>query len=157
MPEPYRSLLVHDRDMTSTLAEYHGEDLVLRVDRRELDEPWLFRKVALLGERSRRPVEFGAIRIDLSGFGDRHRSQIEDGIRPLGALLLDGAGPFLSAPTGFFHIRTTREIEAALDLSGPARLWGRRNLLTRPDGRLLAEVVEILPPLGAEPTAEAAP
>ena len=32
LPEPYRSLLVHERDMTSTLGQFHGDDIGLEVD-----------------------------------------------------------------------------------------------------------------------------
>ena len=31
LPEPYRSLLVHERDMTSTLGQFHGDDIGLKV------------------------------------------------------------------------------------------------------------------------------
>ena len=31
LPEPYRSLLMHERDMTSTLGQFHGDDISLEV------------------------------------------------------------------------------------------------------------------------------
>ncbi len=41
MPQPERSLLVHDRDMTSTLTRYHDD--AFRFDVLDLPEPvWLY-------------------------------------------------------------------------------------------------------------------
>jgi len=31
VPPPYQSLLVHERDMTSTLGQFHGDEIELKV------------------------------------------------------------------------------------------------------------------------------
>ena len=151
MPEPYRSLLVHDSDMTSTLERHHGERLALRpLDwlRRGDD---LLRQVVLVGKKSGRPRELGAIRIDLATFADEPRRLILEGERPLGAILGDFEIPYSSAPRLFFHVESDPRMAKHFDLDRPHRLYGRQNVLASPAGRPLAEVVEILPPAVATP------
>src|SRR5438309_1401373 len=47
VPEPYRQLLVHDRDMTPTLEAFHGDRIHLRVLERRIEEHALWRQVVL--------------------------------------------------------------------------------------------------------------
>ena len=72
MPEPYRSLLVHQDDMTPTLASYHNQTIRLRVLSREIHENALLRRVVLYGDKDERPVEFGAIQITLDVLSARY-------------------------------------------------------------------------------------
>ena len=51
LPEPYRSLLVHERDMTSTLGQFHGDDIGLEVLHRHNDADAFYREVLLLAKR----------------------------------------------------------------------------------------------------------
>ena len=48
IPQPYRDLLVHDRDMTPTLEAFHGELIHLRVMSRDAPSGILFREVVLV-------------------------------------------------------------------------------------------------------------
>ena len=66
VPEPYHSLLVHKKDMTSTLGQFHGDEIGLRVLSLEIQGNAYYREVVLLTKRSQRPVEYGAIKIDIS-------------------------------------------------------------------------------------------
>jgi hypothetical protein len=54
VPEPYRTLLVHDHDMTSTLENFHRAGIHLRLLGRERKGEDYFREVLLLLEGSRR-------------------------------------------------------------------------------------------------------
>src|SRR3954464_12491064 len=68
MPEPFRSLLVHQHDMTSTLEKFHGSRIHLRLHgKRQLGNDY-FREVILELDGSNKPVEFGAIHIHLNLF-----------------------------------------------------------------------------------------
>ena len=146
MPEPYRSLLVHDRDMTSTLETFHGESLTLRLLDKLRVPGALLRKVVLVGQDSGRALEFGAIRIQLTAFSALARWMIVEGRMPLGAILARLAIPYTSSPRLFFRLESDQRIERKLQLSSRATLYGRQNVLSDPAGRPLAEVVEILPP-----------
>lgn len=157
MPQPYRALLDHQSDMTSTLEKFHGEPLVLRVLARRQVGHILSRRVVLVGKESGTPVEFGAIRIDLESFPATAQELIREGRRPLGALLAEFKIPYRSRPKLFLKVKTDPEIETALEIApegSPPHLYGRENALLTTDGRMLAEVVEILPPLAREPVSE---
>lgn len=147
MPKPYRGLLVHNSDMTSTLEGFHGETLGLRLlDRRHADGQ-LWRKVVLVGTVTGRPVELGAIRIDLEAFAPEPRRAILASRTPLGSILASFEVAYLSRPRYFFRIESDTQMERELDVAtSPMMLYGRRNVLSDPAGRTLADVVEILPP-----------
>jgi len=149
VPEPFRTLLVHNRDMTSTLAGYHGEDIALRVLHQEVAGGVVRRNVILEGERSVRPLEYGASQIRLDVLDGPGRAGVLQGRVPLGGILNKLGVPYESCPGGFFRVRPEGQVARALALdaahaAGP--LYGRCNCLTCPDGRTIAEVVEILPP-----------
>lgn len=146
MPEPYRRLLVHPNDMTSTLEAFHREASRLEVLERRILPGSLLRKVLLRGKTSDRVQEFGAIRIELNRFERPVRREILQGGRPLGALLAEFRVAYSCRPQDFFAIEAAGEL---LDRLGPPAtaeglFYGRRNLLVGREGTL-AEVVEILP------------
>ena len=76
IPLPYRSLLVHDADMTVTLERHFGGRVVLRPLSTFTEGGSYFRRVLLVQEYAGRPVEMGAIRMRLDAFGDEIRRQI---------------------------------------------------------------------------------
>lgn len=147
MPQPYRRLLVHDSDMTSTLERWHHEPARLEELRRERRGMELWREVLLLGTRSERVMEYGAIRIDLSAFDDDPRWAILEGKKPLGAILADHRVVYRSRPSRFFALHSTSRLQSLLGLDAPTLLYGRQNALLGDKGTL-AEVVEILPAQG---------
>lgn len=146
MPEPYRRLLAHAQDMTSTLEQHHGQRVGLRVLRRERRERYYSREVLLTTPDA--PVEYGVIRIQLTAVPPEVRELILAEHLPLGRLLQDHAVPYLSRPQEFYRFIASPYLQRVLELPGPATLYGRRNLLLNREHRLLADVVEILPPAG---------
>lgn len=149
LPQPYRDLLAHRNDMTSTLERFHDEPITLRPLTWKLYDGKLYRRVVLVGMRSARPVEYGAIRIDLRRFDPLPKSAILAGRQPLGAILADHAIRYRSRPRRFFRLRSIPEVSAALELPVVgADLYGRENVLENKAGERLAEVMEILAPLG---------
>lgn len=146
VPEPYKSLLVHERDMTSTLEEFHGAGVRLHPLRTFTRGEAYFREVVLRLEGNGRPVEFGAIKIHLTGFSPTARRLILGAYWPLGRILKDCEIAYCSRPKTFLRVTSDALINRALGLNGPHQLYGRRNTLSDPAGRPLAEIVEILPP-----------
>ena len=145
VPEPYHALLVHQNDMTPTLAAYFGEKINLRVFERERLGDCFRRHIVLEGAQSGRPVEYGAIRIHLDALSETARRQVIECRTPLGAILNSQGVGHRSCPGGFFRIRSNPLIDRVLALDGPAGLYGRCNCLTNGIGQTIAEVVEILP------------
>src|SRR5260370_34409178 len=65
VPEPYKSLLVHTRDMTPTMGGFYNRGIQLRVLRHTLRHDVFSREIILVLEGDGRPVVFGAIKIYL--------------------------------------------------------------------------------------------
>jgi hypothetical protein len=148
VPEPSKSLLVHERDMTSTLESFHKTGIHLRLVSREQRGDEYFREVVLVLDGSEKPVEFGAIKIQLDRFPEKVRQEILREQFPLGHLLKDFAIEYQSRPRAFLRIASDRTINGLLGLTGAHLLYGRRNTLLNPAGESIAEIVEILPPVG---------
>ena len=146
MPEPYKCLLVHERDMTSTLENFHKTGIHLRLVSRQQRGDEYFREVVLALDGSEKPVEFGAIKIHLDRFPEKARQEILREQFPLGHLLKDFAIEYQSRPKAFLRIASDKTINGLFALSGAHLLYGRRNTLLNPSGEPLAEIVEILPP-----------
>jgi chorismate-pyruvate lyase len=146
IPEPYRQLLAHDRDMTSTLEEFHGARTHLRVLRHNRTGSVYQREVVLELDGSGRAVEFGAIAMRLDLFEAEMQQMILMARRPLGAILQQFQMPFSSRPKSFVTVESDRLMNEIFGLSGRHRLYGRCNALYDGQDRLMADIVEILPP-----------
>ena len=106
----------------------------------------LLRQVVLGLDSDERPVEFGAIRIQLNQLPPEARHLVLESKLPLGRLLQDFFIQHSSQPAGYFVVKADGRIGEALKTPSLQRLYGRRNKLLMPSGEVLAEVVEILPP-----------
>jgi chorismate-pyruvate lyase len=146
IPAPYKQLLVHEHDMTSTLEHFHEQRIHLRVLNREQRDNAYSREVVLELDGANTPVEFGAIKIYLMSFPSAARERILEAHWPLGRILKEFHIPYVSRPKAFLRIASDRLISGALQLTGTHRLYGRCNRLSDPHGNPLAEIVEILPP-----------
>jgi hypothetical protein len=146
MPEPHHGLLVHSGDMTSRLAQFHGERPVLRVLERVVDRGILARHIVLECPSRARPVEYGAARIHLDTLDEPARREVLEGHVPLGGILKGHGVAFHCCPGGYFRIRSNSIIANAFGLTAPHELFGRCNCLWDAFGRTIAEVVEVLPP-----------
>jgi len=147
MPEPQRSLLVHDNDMTPTLEAFCKLPIHLKLIKVRRDEDVLCRQVILVANGKEVPVEFGAIKIHLDKFDTESRGLILKGYRPLGRILADFNIPHFSRPTGYFRINSESVTQEAFGIDADVELYGRHNILWTPDEQPIADVVEVLPPL----------
>lgn len=147
VPAPYRALLDHERDMTSTLEAFHKSPIQLRVLNSSRNHEHYMREVLLVSANTGRPVEYGAIRITLSAFNSEQQRMVLAERQPLGAILEAAAVPYTSRPGKFIRVKTDEAIQRTLGLSEAAILFGRCNRLSTNDGLTLAEIVEILPPV----------
>jgi len=153
MREPYRTLLVHNRDMTPALEGYYGRSMTLRVLKYALDDDVFSRQIVLLPEGSSLPVVFGAIKIYLDHFPPEARRLVLERKLPFGTILHSQGIEHSSRPDAYFEVAQDAVIAGALQLAPPsrcagaARLYGRRNVLRDASQRKLAQVLEILPPV----------
>lgn len=145
LPEKERILLDHDRDMTSTLMKHHNSELYIEVLECVSNDNYLLRMVVLKSKENKKPVEFGAIGIDLNQFDSDIRNEIEEGVKPLGGLLEQYSVSYKSGPRAFFKIICDKLIASLLQVPEGVNLYGRCNELTNNEGFTLADIVEILP------------
>ena len=145
VPYPYRSLLVHTNDMTPTLAAFHHSKLYLEVHEHESNDAFVMRLVTLHAASSDRPVEYGAIAIQLGGLPPEVGAEVSAGVKPLGALLGEFAVPHRGSPVAYFSVPADERIAKALEQKPGEILYGRCNQLLDRDGMVFADIVEILP------------
>jgi chorismate-pyruvate lyase len=146
MPEPYRSLLAHQNDMTSTLENFHRDRIHLHLVSRERRNGYYYREVVLQTNVANKPVEFGAIKINLDLFPAHAQERVLEERDPLGRILKESGMQFSSRPQGFLRIASDSLMHDLLKLTESQLLYGRRNTLFDGNKRPLAEIVEILPP-----------
>jgi chorismate-pyruvate lyase len=145
VPEPYRSLLVHTREMTPTLEGAYRRSIVLRVRKYALRHNVLSREVVLVAGTAM-AVAFCAIKIYLEHFPSEAKRLVLERKQPLGTILHTQGMAHSSHPEAYFQVAADAVIRGALDLKEPGLLYGRQNLLLDSAQRSLARVVEILPP-----------
>src|SRR5882762_6737778 len=126
IPEPYRSLLVHETDMTPTLEKYHGGGIHLKILHREQRDDFYFREVALLLRQSEKPVEFGANKVSLALFPPRARQLILEEEVPLGRILKDCEIGHTTLTKAFFSIKPDELIRQVFGMKEGGTLYGRR-------------------------------
>jgi chorismate-pyruvate lyase len=144
IPMPYRSLLVHTHDMTLTLERHFGGRVMLRPLSTFLDGRSYFRRVLLAQEYTGRPVEMGAIRIQVDAFTEPIRRQILENEIPLGRLLRDGGVQYESRPKAFLAVTPNSEMMGVFWMREPRTLYGRRTEMIH-EGAKIGDIVEILP------------
>src|SRR5579871_1138044 len=105
VPEPYKSLLVHQNDMTPTLEKFHRQRIHIQVLSRQRREDFYFREVVLLTDDAEKPVEFGAIKIHLGLFSAAARKHILEERLPLGHILADCVVTHSSRPKAYLRIQ----------------------------------------------------
>jgi hypothetical protein len=130
--------------MTLTLEAHFGGRVTLRALSTFRKESSYFRRVLLVQEYSARPVEMGAIRIDLDAFPTPVRRKILGNVVPLGRLLRDGGVDFKSRPVEFLAVTPNSEMMGVFWMREARTLYGRRTEMTL-RGRKVGDIVEILP------------
>jgi|TARA_B100001059_G_scaffold55058_2_gene49701 hypothetical protein len=141
--QPYRDLLCHEHDMTSTLAEFHGGEVELQIFDEGSDSDCYFREVLL--RVGNKPVEYGLIRIFLGNFPTGLGSAITEGCKPLGTILNESGLEYFSRPGGFLKISGKTFQPDFFPSSGGGFLFGRYNELVGANEEVLARIIEILP------------
>lgn len=145
VPQPYHHLLVGEHDMTPTLEEFHGGRIGIEVIERIVHGDDYSRLVVLLLPDGT-PVEFGAIVIYLDRLPEAGRAEVLEGRTPLGTVLAHFSVVHASCPQAFVRVQPDSLMSRVLRLADDRPLYGRRNVLLTADHRVLADILEILPP-----------
>jgi len=150
VPQPYRSLLVHDSDMTRTLEQHGGDRAILRPLSTFMSGTSYFRRVLLVKASSGRPLAMGAIRVRLGVFPIRLRKQILAGEVPLGRILREGRFAYTSAVKALLAVQPTPDMLGIFWMPQSTTLYGRRNEMFLGKTKF-ADIVEVLPPVSRAP------
>lgn len=148
LAEQERALLVHDKDMTPRLREFHASEIDLDVAARARIGNYLVRASVLHRHTDGMPVEFGAIGIHLDLLPEEAQKLVLEGLVPFGAILERYQVPHSSHPRGYFRVSVDQRLADLLGATSGQILFGRCNELRHGSGRVLADVVEVLPRMG---------
>ncbi len=152
LPEPARTLLVHQGDMTSRLEKFHSSRILLEVlqCQREGGDAY-FREVLLRSEKDGTAVEYGAIEICLGAFSQEVRERILEGRYPLGGILNSSGVRYRSEPQAYIRVGDAPWLGRLLGVEDGVELHGRCNVLRAENGEVMARIVEVLPHVGLTP------
>lgn len=89
VPEPYKTLLVHEHHMTVTMERFHGSSVGVTVLDRLLEGDVYSRKIILKRSDDGRVVQFGIVRFDLACVTPAVRDEIIHERTPLGRILIN--------------------------------------------------------------------
>jgi chorismate-pyruvate lyase len=144
--EPYKSLLVHNNDMTPTLEAFHKSRIHLEILSRDRRGDFYYREVVLRLDHDEKPVEFGAIKVYLGAFPEDAQEMILLEQVPMGTILKDCGVRHQTEAKHFLRVEPDDIISRALELENPVPLFGRKAVISTLQGKPLSEIVEILPP-----------
>ena len=146
LPMPYKQLLVHNRNMTSTLEKFY--DSTIHIERLNMvpESEETTREVILKLDANEKAVEYGASRIFTNLLPPKAVTLIDEGKIPLGTVLRMCNCEHTVEPSGFFRIKLTQFFIDVFANTNGSQLYGRRNTLVALNGEPIAEVCEILPP-----------
>ncbi len=149
VPEPYKSLLVHNNDMTPTLEKFHGSKIHLEILKRDPRASFYYRQVILRLDHDESPAEFGANKVFLGRFPEEAQELILAEQVPLGRILADCGIRHVTEAKSFLRVEPDAIIAEALELETPVPLYGRKAVICDLKHQILSEIVEILPPAAA--------
>jgi chorismate-pyruvate lyase len=146
LPEPYKQLLVHRRNMTLILENFYSSTIHIERLNMVAETEETTREVILKLDTNEKAVEYGASRIFTDLLPQKAVELIDEGKIPLGTVLKTCNCEHTVEPSGFFRIKSTRFFTDVFANINGSQLYGRRNTLVALDGKPIAEVCEILPP-----------
>lgn len=88
LPESYAALLAHHNHMTVTLEAYHESLVDVHVAAERSQSDWYARQSLLTRHSDGATVQYGIMRIDVSGLPPQVRTAIETHSAPLGRILI---------------------------------------------------------------------
>jgi len=145
IPEPYRSLLVHEHHMTVTVEAHHGDlvNVIVLEDRQQGDS--YARKILLALQKNGRVVQFGLVRIHLQFCSEPVRREILAKKTPLGRILMNHDVLRRIEPTAFLRIAPGPEMVRWFNLQAAEPTYGRLAIIHCNDQPAI-ELLEIVVP-----------
>jgi chorismate-pyruvate lyase len=145
LPEPYNSLLNHQHHMTVTVESHCGEKVDVHVHRCHISENWYSREITLVSSQTRKTVQYGIVRLDITALDEDVWKQIESQRIPLGRVLIEHNVLREVELCGLWKIQAGPSLANLLSLRIGDQLYGRTALI-HCDGVPAIELLEIVAP-----------
>jgi chorismate-pyruvate lyase len=145
VPEPYRSLLVHEHHMTVTVEAHHGDLVDVQVLEEHTTAESYSRKILLALQKSGRIAQFGLVRVWLRYCTPPVREAILAARTPLGRILIEHDVLRRIEPTAFLRIVPGSAMMAWFGLDKPSPTYGRLAMI-HCDNQPAIELLEIVAP-----------
>jgi len=145
VPEPYRSLLIHEHHMTVTVEAHHGDLVDVIVLEDQLVGDSYARKILLALQESGRVVQFGLVRIHLQYCSAPVRREILEKKTPLGRILINHDVLRRIEPTAFLRIAPGPQMLRWFGLEKADAVYGRLAII-HCDEQPAIELLEIVVP-----------
>lgn len=147
IPEPFRTLLVHEGHMTAVLQQHFGQRVTLKVLRQEGKEGEYRREILLILPDGRTAVEYGLVRIDLTALDEDARREVLCGRKPLGDILIMNDVLRRVVPQWYLRFTGAASPTRYFGPPIPATAYGRIGTIFVADQAAieLLEVVSVLP------------
>ncbi len=88
LPDQFQAMLAHNDHMTVTVEAWYNSLVKLNVLEERRDNDYYSRRIILSLQRDGTPVQFGIMRISLSGLPQIVRMEIESQALPLGRIMI---------------------------------------------------------------------
>jgi chorismate-pyruvate lyase len=145
VPEPYRTLLVHEHHMTVTVEAHHGDLVDVKVLAKHVTAQAYARKILLALQKSGKIVQFGLMRVHLRHCSPAVRDEILSETTPLGRILIRHDVLRRIEPTSFLRVVPGPAMQEWFGLESPRPAYGRLALI-HCDGQPAVELLEIVAP-----------
>ena len=129
LPEPYRTLLVHEHHMTVTVEEYYGSPVDVIVLQRLRDQNTYLRKILLKLRSDERIVQSGIVRIRLDFCSEPVRAAILAEQIPVGRILIQHDVLRRIEPTAYFRLRPGPYLRHRVGRTDPFSTYGRLGII----------------------------
>ena len=129
MPEPYRSLLVHEHHMTVTVEAHYGCPVDVRVLTRHVTPSHYAREIVLMRQSDGAVVQYGIMRINLACLSPIIREQIHAEVAPLGRILIEHDILRRIYLFSLWKVTPSPWLQGALELQAPRDVYGRTALI----------------------------
>lgn len=148
LPSPYHDLLVHTEHMTVTVEDFFHDPVEVEVLQSAADGQLYHRKILLRLNQSRKVVQFGLVRIDLSCLPEAVSKAIVGEKIPLGRVLIEHNVLRRVQPTAFVRLAPEATMQMWFDMANPEPLYGRTGVIFCNDRPAIA-VLEVLAPINS--------
>src|SRR5262249_23703505 len=146
VPEPYRSLLVHEQHMTVTVEEFYRSPVDVVVLDRRRDGDTYARKILLKLRADGRNVQSGIVRIRVDLCSEPVRDAILAERTPLGRILIEHDVLRRIEPTAYFRLRPGPYLRNWFGRPDPFATYGRLGII-HCDGQPAIDLLEVLAPV----------